>query len=409
MDNTTIIGQGTFVASSNGLTNPNAGSASVGTAVAAYVQIPSSADWMCVRNFTQFGTAGNDGAYFNGTANASTGLEYYWQRGMAPGSAIVKYYTDDTLTTISGDTIVSGGFTLFDPSGSTSGAQPELGPAVATTATTNATRPVVSTGNTAGISVGTVVRLSNTAQNDVNGIDMVVSAVTANTSFELLTANNALATAPGAIGGAGFYRINYAANNALFYPRRRYVTNVTQATNAQVSTSIAHGLTPGQEIRFNIPTQSGMIQLNPQLDNNYFPTSSSVPVIVQTIVDDYTFTININTTGYTAFTWPTIAQQPSSFPIMVPVGEDTATALSSNSAQVPTIGGVQIFNTNTGILADSTVNTGYLGMILGIGGAGTVLTTPIIGPAGSIAWTSGNVPTGDTLYWVAGKSTYGGL
>ena len=404
----TIIGQGSFVANSTGLTNPNAGSASVGTANAALIQIPSGADWISVRNLTQFGTAGTSGAYFNGTANAYPGVEFYWQRGMAAGSAIVKYYSN-TGHALNGDTIVAGGFTLYDPSGQTAGSQPLLGAPVATTASTNATRPVVSTASTAGVSVGTIVRLSNTAQTDVNGVDFVVGTVVNNTSFTLLTSTNALATAPGAIGGAGYYRIVYNGNSALFYPRRRYITNITNASNAQVSTSVAHGLTPGQEVRFKIPTTSGMTQLNPQLSNNYFPQSSLAAAIVVSVVDDYNFTINIDTTSYTAFTWPTIAQMPTDFPTVTPFGEDTATALASNTAQVPTIGGAQIFNTNTGILADSTVNTGYLGMVLGIGGTGTILTTPVIGPAGSIAWTSGNAPTGDTLYWVAGKSTYGGL
>jgi len=405
----TILGQGTFVANSTGITNPNAGNASIGQANATIIQIPSSADWMIVRNFTQYGTVGTTGAYFNGTANASNGQEFYWQRGMAAGAAIVTY-KGAASGVLSGDTIASGGFTLYDPSGVSTGAQPLLGPAVATTATTNATRPVVSTASTAGISVGTVVRLSNTAQSDINGIDFVVGAVTLNTSFTLTgNAGSALATAPGAIGGAGFYRIVYNGNSALFYPRRRVITNITQAANAVVSTSVAHGLTPGQEVRFSIPDVSGMTQLNPQILNSYFPANSSVGAIVLTVIDDYSFTININTTAYTAFTYPTIAQQPSSFPLVIPFGEDTATSLSVLGAQVPTINGQQIFNTNTGLLADATVNTGYLGMILGNGGAGLALTTPILGPSGSIAWSAGNAPTGDTMYWVAGKSTYGGL
>lgn len=361
------------------------------TIVPQFIQIPSNADWMRVFNYTAMGT--------DGGANAA-GVEFYWQRGMAAGTGIVKYKNNVVgVDLLQGDTMVSGGFTLYDPSGQSQGALPLVGPAVATTASTNATRPVVSTASTAGIAVGTVVRLSNTAQTDVNGIDMVVGAVTLNTSFTLLTANSALATAPGAIGGAGFYRI--VNTQELFYPRKRYVTNVTQAANAQVSTTIAHGLTPGQEIRFNIPAVSGMVQLNADPLNNYFPTSSSVPVIVQSVVDDFTFTVNINTTGYTAFTWPTIAQQPSSFPEMTPVGEDTATALSINAAQVPTINGIQIFNTNTGILADSTVNTGFLGMVLGTGGLVTAGALAVTGPAGNVA--------ADVVYWSAGKSSYGGL
>lgn len=393
-----IIGQGSFLAS-YGAANPNPGSASNQAGSQQIIAIPSGVDWLKVYNYTKAGQNGLNTVYFNGTANAFAGYEFYWQRGMAAGTGMVKYKANGAAT-VDQDTLVSGGFTLYDPSGQTPGALPLLGSPVATTASTNATQPVVSTASTAGLQVGSVVRMSNTAQNDVNGIDMVVGAVVANTSFTLLTSTNALATAPGAIGGAGFYRIVNA--NPLFYPRRRYVTNITQATNAQVSTAIAHGLTAGQAVRFEIPTVSGMIQLNPSPFNNYFPCT-----VVQ-VIDDYNFTINVDTTSFTAFTWPTIAQQPSDFPQVVPFGEDTASALLSPFAQVPTIAGQQIFNTNTGILADSTVNTGFLGMILGSGGNGTALTTPITGPAGTVHFTAGNViDVTDTVYWVAGKSAYG--
>jgi hypothetical protein len=394
----TILGQGTFVAS------PIAASG-LG-AVRTYstpvtIAIPSGVDWMKVRNFSQYGANGVTTANFQGTANASIGIEFYWQRGMAAGTAIVLY-KGATSAAIDGDTLVSGGFTLYDPSGQTPGALPLIGNPVATTASTNATNPVVSTASTAGLSVGSIVRISGTAQTDVNGIDMVVGAVTTNTSFELLTATNALATAPGVVGGAGFYRIvNY---NPLFYPRRRYVVNIVTATG-QVSTSIPHGLTPGQTVRFEIPAVSGMIQLNPTAANNYLSP------IITSVVDDYNFIINTNTTAFTAFTWPTTVplQTPVSFPSVTPVGEDTATALVATGSQVPSIGGQQIFNTNTGILADSTVNTGFLGMILGSGGSGNALTTPIIGPAGSgTTSNTGVITLPDTLYWVAGKSTYGG-
>lgn len=367
----TILSQGSFVVPS--------------TIVNQYIQIPSNVDFMHVRNFTRQSTVGGASAF---------GFEYYWQRGMAAGTALVKYYANGGAV-VTGDALASGGFTLYDPSGQSQGALPLIGGAVATTASTNATRPVVSTASTAGLAVGSVVRISNTAQTDVNGVDFVVGAVTANTNFTLLTASNPLATAPGVVGGAGFYRIINV--DALFYPRRRYVVNITRAVNAQVSTSVAHGLTPGQAVRFEIPSVSGMIQLNATPANNYLLAS------IVTVVDDYNFTINIDTTAFTAFTWPTSVpnQLPVSFPSVTPVGEDTALALSSNTAQVPSVGGIQIYNTNTGILADSTVNTGYLGMVLGTGGVGVISTAALTGPAGSVA--------ADVVYWVAGKSSYGGL
>jgi hypothetical protein len=376
----TIIGQGRFVVPA--------------TVVNQVIAIPSGADWVKVVNYTRSGTVGGAAAF---------GMEYYWQRGMAAGTGTVKYYSNGSAI-INGDNLLSGGFTLYDPSGQTNGALPLLSASVVTTAITNATRPVVSTGSTAGISVGSVVRLATQAGDtqlaaDVVGIDFVVGAVTANVSFTLLTASNALATAPGLTTGTGHYRIvNY---NQLFYPRNRTIVNITQAVNANVGTSIAHGLTVGQEVRFNIPAVSGMIQLNPNPLNNYYPDNSAVAAYIVSVVDDYNFTINIDTTAYTAFTFPTVAQQPSSFPQVIPFGEDTAASLSSISAQTPTIGGLQIYNTNTGILADSTVNTGLLGMILGTGSNGAISGAAITGPAGSVA--------GDVVYWVAGKSTYGGL
>lgn len=397
----TILGQGTFVASSANLANPDPGVAVTGQANPTIIQIPSNADWVRVFNYTQFGTAGNDGAYFNGTANAYPGVEFYWQRGMAAGTGIAKYYTD-AAQGINGDTFVSGGFTLYDPSGQSVGAQPLLGTPVAVSAVTNVTRPVVTHTADATVVVGSIVRLYGTAQTDVNGVDMVVGTVTNNTTFTLLTATNPLATAPGAIGGAGFYSVvNF---DPLYYPRRRFVCKVTQATNAQVSTTVPHQYVAGQAVRFNIPTVSGMTQLNPGATNNYMYST------VLTVVDNYNFTIDTNTSAYTAFTWPTIAQQPSSFPIVEPIGENSASALLSTQAQTPVDAqGNIIFNANVGFLSDSTINTGYLGMILGSGGNGTALTTPILGPAGTLSWSTGNVATGDTMYWLAGKSTYGGL
>lgn len=378
----TIIGQGTFVVPS--------------TIVNQVIAIPSGVDWMKVYNYTQFGNIG--------TPAGATGLEFYWQRGMAPGSSIVKYGTN-TFATLSGDTIAAGGFTLYDPSGQTAGALPLLSAPVATTAITNATRPVVSTASTAGISVGTIVRLSMPTGSTelvgpLAGMDFSVGAVVANTSFTLTgNAGAALANAVGSTTGTGFYSIvNYSP---LFYPRNKIITNITQAVTPTVSTATPHGLTPGQEIRFNIPNVSGMVQLNPNFYSNNFPTGATSNAIILSVTDDWNFVININTTSYNAFTFPTVAQQPSSLPQLIPFGEDTATSLIVLGSQVPTTAGLQIPNTNTGILADSTVNTGILGMVLGTGGNGTKLGAAISGPAGSVA--------ADVMYWVAGKSTYGGL
>jgi len=357
----TILSQGTFTVGAN--------------VVPVNIPVPSGVDWVSVINLTNVVQAGG--------ANAA-GIRYFWQLGMANGSAIVEYYANGGAV-VTGDYIVPGGISLYDPSG-----QNPLSPALsaprATTAMTNATRPVVSAANTTGLVVGSVVRMTLTAQDEVDSVDMVVGAVNPGVSFTLLTASNAMANAQGAIGGAGFYQIvNYPP---LFYPRRLVITNITQAALAVVATSVAHGLTVGQQIRFTIPATSGMVQLNGQ------------QATITAIIDDYTFNINIDTTAFTAFTFPTIAQFPATYPVLVPFGMNTGAALTLGGLQVPTIGGVQIYGTQSGILADSTVNTGFLGMTLGTGSDGAINGAAISGPAGT--------NPGDFILWRVGKSSFGG-
>ncbi len=388
----TILSQGVFNALGSNTANNTVAAASQNI-----IQIPSGVDWLVVTNYTEWAVNGNNTATFQGVGNGTVGFRYFWQRGMPAGQALVEYKSN-AASGVNADLMLTGGFTLYDPS---SPSTPLLTTPVATTAVTNATRPVVSTANTAGLSVGSVVRLSSNAQTDNTGPEFVVGAVTTNVSFTLLTATNPLANVPGAVGGAtGFYRI--VNRDELFYPRRRFVVNITRAIAPIVSTSVAHGMTAGQAVRFNIPSDSGMVQLNATAANNYKYAT------VLTVLDDYNFTIDIDTTAFTAFTWPTVAQQPSGYPVMVPVGENTAASLASLQVQVPQVGGVQIPNTQVGLLADATVNTGFLGMILGAGGNGNALGAPITGPAGVIT-NINNVQFPDLIQWIAGKSSYGGL
>jgi len=373
----TILSQGRFVVPA--------------TVVNQVIAVPSGLDWLEVRNYTQTGVAGQ-------AAPGSRGYSFFWQRGMPAGSAMVSYKTAVTNASTD-DLILSGGFTLYDPSGQSAGALPLIGLAVAATASSNATSPVVLTANTAGLVAstgsvrGSVVRLRGMgAQQNTQGVDFAIDAVVANTSFTLTVAGlNALANIPGGVGGNGFYQVVNA--DPLFYPRHRFITNITQAANANVSTSVQHGFTPGQRIRFSIPSlviaPFGMVELD------------DVEATILSVVNDFNFTVNVDTSAFSLFVWPAVAQMPASFPIVVPVGEDTAAALAIPASQVPTIGGLKINATQSGILADSTVNTGFLGMVLGTGAAGAVLATAITGPAGAVA--------GDVVYWKAGKSSLGGL
>lgn len=373
----TILQQGSFIAPT--------GVAGAGV-TAQLIKIPSCADFVYVRNITQMAAAGS-------TAPA-IGYEFFWQRGMTVGSSLVKYKTNALLTT-NDDVINVGGISVLDPNSAPY--EPIVGASIVTTAATNATQPVVSTADTSKIAVGSIVQKYD-AQDNLDGIPMYVSAVTAGVNFTLLTATNALQAAPGVIGGAGTYRV---VSYPMFYPRTLYITNMTVAgNNITVATSVQHRLTQGQLVRFSIPSQSGAVQLNSTPFTNYQTfTIQSVGAAGDT------FVILAPLGGITAFTFPTIAQRAAGcqYPIVVPVGMDSGFALNPvlPQSQVPTINGLQVNGSQVGILADARVNTSYLSMYLGTGGTAVALNAAVSGPAGYAA--------DDVCYWIAGKSEIGGL
>jgi hypothetical protein len=322
--NGTIIQQGRFTA----------------TGATTILNIRSDVDWIRVYNSTVSYAAGAD-----------TGAEFYWQRGMTQGRGTIYTKTTTTNALQVGQIAVQGGFTLIDQSIQT------LGPVVALSAISNAATPVVSTASTAGLSNGDVVRLYNvTGGQQLGGIDFTIGSIVANTSFTLaFMAQIAAAT-------TGSYRkVNF---NPLFYPRRRFISKIASVgTTTVITMTVTHQFTVGQEVRFIIPTVDathyGMTELN----------GVQASIIAVDLVNN-TITIDIDSSGFTAFAFP-LTSSPGFTPAqVVPVGEDTATAL----------------NFNVDILGDATENQGIIGIQMA---AGT------LSPAGVAS---------DVIFWVAGKS-----
>ncbi len=331
MADNTIIQQGTFV--SDGADK--------------ILTLRSDVDWIQVYNLTNI--------------NAATqwaGVTWKWFRGMNADDSFTEYHAAATQA-VSYSTCATGyngavyrGITLLDTSVLTPGA------AIAVTAGTNATRPVYSTANTGVLIEGSIVRIQNTAHTNLNGLDFSVDAVTLNTSFRL---RNTLATAPGVIAGAaGTYR--YIAYNETIYnqfnPKARNIANITQANPGVVTTLVNHTYQTGQKVRIKVPDACGMTQLNNQL-------------VTVTRLGNATFSIGVDTTGYTAFNFPLPAAVPFTPAEVIPVGEDTS------------------YNY---LLDDAQTNAEFIGVVLGTSDtAGIALGSP-----GGTA--------NDVIYWVAGKS-----
>lgn len=302
--------------------------------------------------------------------NAGAPLQFYFQTGMNGGIAI-----DGAGAT----TAPAGMFEVIDYSNPANFASIQY----ATTAQTSATVPVVTSAAAvaaAAVAAGNIVRVVNNAGTAVfgnYGVDMIVSVVAGNNISLLLAANNALATASGVAGTNGnIQRIDITSR---FYPANRIITNITQAAGViTVATSIPHGMTVGQQVRFKIPATCGAAisaLLDANSANNY--VSATVTSVVANgaplaAFGSLRFTIDIVGSGE-AFAYPTSAQVAagSQLPEMIPFGQDTAYSVSQNA----------------NILADATVNQGFIGIKLR-GGAARADN-----PAGQ---------AGDVIFWKVG-------
>lgn len=374
----TILGQGTFTAA-------------VGVPL-VNLNIPSGVDWMRVLNYTQ--------SAVNGAAGAK-GVSFYWQRGMAAGTGQVMYYANGGAA-MTGDTLATGGFTLLDTSVTTPGVSNAL------TAITAANPPVVTTA-AALPAVGSVVRIINpNNQAQIGGLDFTVTAAGGGT----FTIGNASLTNSVA-STAGFWRqIQF---DAIYYPRRRFVTWVRASAQAVIYLSVTHQYVPGQEVRLSFPggaaiwgtyaaldgVQCTIVAVNVARAGNE-PNNAGTANNIQVNVDTSAFGV-WNVFGAAANqNYPAAGLVPFTPAAVIPMGEDTAQSLINLNAQVPLeYNGQQVFATNNGLLSDSTVNTAFIGMTLGVGGLGVLSGAAITGPSGAIA--------GDVMYWLAGKSTFGGL
>jgi hypothetical protein len=310
------------------------------------LQVREGVDYIRVYNLTVMGASQT-------TAVAS---EFYWQFGFPQNSQIAYFKSNAANAANLVQYTTAGGFSFVNNTISVPGAS------VAISAVSSATPPVVSTANTSGLSNGSVVRLYNVSgAQQLGGVDFTIGNVITNTSFTLAYGPTIVA------GTTGTYRqIPY--DPPYFYPPTRVISNISNATQAIVTLTVTHAFTVGQSIRFVIPTVTalayGMTQLN--------GVQATIVAINQADVNGYTntITVNVDTTAFGTFAWPLTADPVHSQAQVVPVGMNSAQAITSGSNYI----------------GDSEVNQGFIGIALK-GGAGF--------PGGA---------NGNLMYWVAGKS-----
>jgi len=362
----TIIEQGSFKSNGN----------------AHNLNIPMGVDWIWVQNQTAQYAAGS-----------GLGVEYYWDTTMPQGQG-TKYVKEATIGAMVVSQLAAGtGFYILDQEGN-----PLLAP-VATTAISGANPPVVSTGSTAGLATGSIVRLTNTVGAlQLSSVDFTVESVVTNTSFALAYMQPIVATA-----SAGQYSI--VQWDTPWYPKWRYISKILLTGGSvggggtlgagltRITFTVTHSLTVGQQVRFIVPqvkagVSFGTVQLNGLTGNIVAINANDADS------DTNTIDVDIDSTGFTAFAWPLTANVPFTYAIAVPLGENTSVSLSGgenlvtpNQAQIAyDFNGVQLPGTQTGILADAMTNVALRGITLMPG---------TLGPAGA---------NNDFIDWMAGVS-----
>lgn len=252
-----------------------------------------------------------------GEASDAQAIEWWKERSMAQGTAkgILQASEGSTpqLPAMTSYTISSGGITLIDTS------NPPTYAALTATAITAANPAVVSMADTGSIVVGDVVRIyAATGMQQISGMDFTVTAVTTNVSITL-----------GYLDASGFAAPATAAQVLKFipsrwYPRYRYITNITQASQAVVTFSVAHDFTAGEILGFKVPSSYGMSEIS--------AIKNGVRVLSTTAS---TVTLDLDTSGFTAFSFPTSAEAAGGAP-------SPAVAVPSASGVVPLAGSATV-------------------------------------------------------------------
>lgn len=268
-----------------------------------------------------------------GSTAAATPVMMSWGTSSMPiGSGVFATKTNGAATIAIPTTLAtnSGGFTFVDDSASVS-----LGASLTVTSTTNAAPPVVSLASTAGLANGDVIRYINVpGQLNISGYDFTINTVVTNTSLNL-----AYMVAPGAAGTGGFLR--RVPFDPRYYPVNRYITSISQAASAVIVLSVTHGFTVGQQVRIIVPDLYGMIEMD-----NRLVTITAINTTTNSI------TVDVDSTAFTAFAFPTSAQA----------------ALGVNFAQVVPVGEAAINSTAQpygNLLDDATRNVSFRGVIIG--------------------------------------------
>lgn len=276
----------------------------ISSGAAEFIELPFLPNSFEMWNQTAAGTpAQNNIAYaFGNSADAS-------------GAASVQYFNaTPVLTTLN---LSVGGFSFI------SAGTYQYGPTIALAATfvTQAGAAVVTTASAHNLETGDAVLLYGTTGMLQIAGEIYTVTVLSSTTFSIPVNSAGFASA----ATAGFMKKVLYPD--LYVPYRAAITAISVGATTTITTAVNHGFVVGQEVFIQIPkvhnsaVSWGTVELDTQAYNasHVAPQQAyvtSVPALNQIVV-------NVNSTGFTAFAYPTSAQAAlgMTFPAVYGIGD----------------------------------------------------------------------------------------
>lgn len=236
-----------------------------------------------------------------------------WDKSMVPGTALCQANTAGAAT-VTNTFLATGGITPVQSKANL------FGPSVAGTGVTNANPAVMTLTPANAYLTGSVVVLQQTTGAfQLAGIPWYLTSTGANT----YTLGNSFDAS--AFGAAA---TNVVAKEVLFpyafTPYVSYIVKLTLGSTTTVQTSMPHGLVAGGVARLLVPEVWGSSQISGQYGT------------ILSVADQFTFTIAIDSSAATAFTFPTSVQAGNSvtpaqvIPFGDPAGSFDLAAIDNN-------------------------------------------------------------------------------
>lgn len=262
-----------------------------------------------------------------------------------------------------------GGFSTFQAALSN-----QFGPVLNVSTITKAASAVVTTSAPHGLITGDIVIFSNLYQTSSTGMQQL-----SNIPFVITKTGASTFTIAFDTSGANFTAYNSGTSTVqgtvkkvlypfLYAPGVSDISAISLGATTVVTTCAPHNFVVGQEVAFRIPAAWGTTQLN-SLPNVVIPGSPVYGFV--TVVNSSTqVTVNINSTGYTAFTAPTVAQVLAGLaPAQILAVGDNNSGSNQFGFNSPVVNGVSTINGPA--IAGAFINNTNQGFIIGASVAGS--------------------------------------